>query len=124
MALVDRKLAWRLLGLQALIIGLASALMLMQSPQAAWSFLAGGAIAWIAHGYFALKAFAFSGARAAKQIMRGFYSGEAGKIVITALMLYAAFNWLPGVLAQYLMTGFFLAVALNWLAPWLTVSKR
>lgn len=119
MALVDKKLAWRLITLQSLVIVFGSALLLMQSPQAAWSFLTGGAIAVIAHGYFAYKAFAFSGARAAKQIMRGFYVGEAGKVAITALMFFAAFKWLPEVQTKYLMTGFFLALLLNWLAPWL-----
>jgi ATP synthase protein I len=124
MALVDKKLALRLLTLQALIIVFASALLLMQSPQAAWSFLTGGAIAVIAHGYFAYKAFAFSGARAAKQIMRGFYVGEAGKVAITALMFMAAFKWLPEVQTKYLMTGFFLALLLNWLAPLVANFKR
>lgn len=120
MLLVDKKLAWRLLTLQALIIVFASALFLMQSPQAAWSFLTGGAIALIAHGYFAYKAFAFSGARAAREIMRGFYMGEAGKVVITALLFVAVFKWLPEVQTKYLIAGFFLALSLNWLAPWLT----
>ncbi|CBL47384.1 ATP synthase I chain [gamma proteobacterium HdN1] len=120
MALVNRKLALRLLALQALIILACSFGLWVVSSQVALSFLVGGAIVWMGHSYFAYKAFEYSGARAAKQIMRGFYMGEAGKIAITVLLLAATFRWLPNVQTGSLLAGFFMALLLNWLAPWLT----
>ncbi|MEP4468350.1 ATP synthase subunit I, partial [Marinobacter alexandrii] len=47
-----------------------------------YSALLGGLIFLLPHGYFALKAFRFSGARSAKQIMTSFYQGEAGKLIL------------------------------------------
>ena len=50
---------------------------------AGYSALSGGLIAWLPNLYFAHKAFRFSGARAAQEIVRSFYAGEAGKLILT-----------------------------------------
>lgn len=53
-----------------------------------YSGLCGGLIAWLPNVYFAWKAFRFSGARAAQAIVKSFYAGEAGKMILTAVLLH------------------------------------
>src|SRR5690606_2935274 len=53
---------------------------------AGYSGLCGGLIVWLPNLYFAHKAFRFSGARAAQSIVRSFYAGEAGKLILTAVL--------------------------------------
>ncbi|PZQ36175.1 MAG: F0F1 ATP synthase subunit I [Pseudomonas putida] len=75
-----------------------------------YSGLCGGLIAWLPNMYFAWKAFRFSGARAAQAIVKSFYAGEAGKMILTAV-LFALFG------------VFVLTLLVSWFAP-LLMNKR
>lgn len=70
------------------VVVLLAALVLWQwlGAVSGYSGLCGGLIAWLPNLYFAWKAFRFTGARAAQAIVRSFYAGEAGKLILTAVL--------------------------------------
>jgi ATP synthase protein I len=92
-------------------------------PVHAYSGLCGGLIAWLPNLYFARMAFRFSGARAARQIIRSFYAGEAGKFILTAVLFALAFLGVKPLEASALFGVFLLTQAVSWLAP-LLMKKR
>lgn len=56
------------------------------------SFLLGGLIAPLANAYFYYRVFSHFGARAARDILKAFYRGEAVKIMMTAIGFGVAFK--------------------------------
>ncbi|UCJ17643.1 F0F1 ATP synthase subunit I [Pseudomonas sp. MM211] len=82
-----------------------------------YSGLYGGLIAWLPNVYFAHKAFRFSGARAAQAIVRSFYAGEAGKLVLTAVLFALVFAGVKPLDALALFGVFLLTQLVNWFAP-------
>ena len=71
-----------------LIVSLAVALVLWicQGLIAGYSGLLGGLVALIPNSYFAFRVYRYSGARSARAIVGEFYSGEAGKLILTAVL--------------------------------------
>jgi len=84
---------------------------------AGYSGLCGGLIAWLPNMYFAHKAFRFSGARAAQAIVRSFYAGEAGKLILTAVLFALTFAGVKPLEALAVFGVFFLTQLVNWFAP-------
>lgn len=87
----------------------AAAAWLLLDGVAAYSVLLGSLICTLPNGYFARKAFQYRGARFAPQIVRSFYAGETGKLVMTAAMFALVFAGVrplnePAVLAGFIMT--------------------
>lgn len=82
-----------------------------------YSALLGGLIFLLPHGYFALKAFRFSGARSAKQIMTSFYQGEAGKLILCAIFFTMVFKWIQPLDIAALFLTFAIMLVTNWLTP-------
>ncbi|HDZ58346.1 MAG TPA: hypothetical protein ENI17_02455 [Pseudomonas xinjiangensis] len=75
---------------QAAMTGLvALALWFFQGHIAGYSGLLGGLIALLPNSYFAYRVYRYSGARSARAIVSELYSGEAGKLILTA----ALFVW-------------------------------
>lgn len=74
--------------LSQLIVTLAVALVLwlFQGLAAGYSGLLGGLVALIPNCYFAFRVYRYSGARSARAIVGEFYSGEAGKLILTAVL--------------------------------------
>lgn len=60
--------------------------------RAGCSFLLGGLIAPLANAYFYFRVFSHFGARAAREILKAFYRGEAVKIIMTAIGFGVAFS--------------------------------
>jgi ATP synthase protein I len=58
---------------------------------AAYSVLLGGLVSTVPNGYFARKAFQYSGARNTPHIVKAFYAGQSGKMVMTAVMFALVF---------------------------------
>ncbi|WP_089169736.1 F0F1 ATP synthase subunit I [Azotobacter chroococcum] len=58
---------------------------------AGYSALLGGLIAWLANLYFAHKAFRYFGARSAKAVVQSLWSGEMGKLILTAALFALVF---------------------------------
>ncbi len=108
-----------------LLVLLLLALVLWQwrGAVAGYSGLCGGLIAWLPNVYFAHKAFRFSGARAAQAIVRSFYAGEAGKLVLTAVLFALTFAGVKPLEALAVFGVFFLTQLVNWFSPLLMKTR-
>ncbi|RXJ72182.1 ATP F0F1 synthase subunit I [Veronia nyctiphanis] len=119
-----RRLAKRLLLLQACVV-LATAITMAMVINVDWgiSALIGGGIFVVANTAFAVCAFLFSGARAAKSVVTSFYGGEVLKILLTVSLfsvvyLYAEVELVPLKLTYLLVLG------VNILAPVLFINNN
>jgi len=110
--------------LAQLIVLLLAALVAWQSlgSVAGYSALLGGMIAWLPNLYFAHKAFRFSGARAAREIVRSFYAGEAGKLILTFVLFALTFAGVKPLEAPVLFGVYLLTLLVSWFAP-LLITK-
>ncbi|OEC38013.1 F0F1 ATP synthase subunit I [Pseudomonas sp. 1D4] len=90
---------------------------------AGYSGLCGGLIAWLPNLYFAHKAFRYSGARAAQAIVRSFYAGEMGKLILTAVLFALTFAGVKPLEAPALFGAFLLTQAVSWFAPLLMRTR-
>ncbi|TWI57682.1 ATP synthase protein I [Pseudomonas duriflava] len=84
---------------------------------AAYSGLLGGLIAWLPNVYFSFKAFRYAGARAARDIVRSFYAGEAGKLILTALLFAVTFAGVKPLMPMALFGVYLLTLFVNACAP-------
>ena len=112
-----------LLAQLAVILLAAAALFGWRGAVSGYSGLCGGLIAWLPNLYFAHKAFRFSGARAAQSIVRSFYAGEAGKLILTAVLFALAFVVVKPLEAPPLFRIFVLALSVGWFAPLLMRTR-
>ncbi len=88
-----RTPAFPVLVLQLLVtLAVALVLWILQGLIAGYSGLLGGLVALIPNSYFAFRVYRYSGARSARAIVTEFYSGEAGKLILTAVLFIAV--WL------------------------------
>jgi ATP synthase protein I len=110
--------------LAQLIVLLLAALVAWQGlgKVAGYSALLGGMIAWLPNLYFAHKAFRFSGARAAQEIVRSFYAGEAGKLILTFVLFALTFAGVKPLEAPVLFGVYLLTLLVSWFAP-LLITK-
>lgn len=90
---------------------------------AAYSVLLGGLICTLPNGYFARKAFQYRGARYAPQIVKSFYVGEAGKLVMTAVMFALVFAGVRPLNEGAVIAGFVLAMVVGLIATALVGLK-
>jgi len=58
----------------------------------AYSVFLGGMISTGPNAYFALKVFRYRGARQMPMILKSFYAGETGKLIITAVLFALVFG--------------------------------
>ena len=114
---VGKQVANRLLLVQALITVFISIIALLDTVEASYSALIGGGISFLANAYFARKAFTYSGASSARQIMNSFYQGEAGKFVITAVLFLIALKYVPNIKPIALLLSFFAVHMVYFLSP-------
>jgi len=91
--------------------------LLLVNRAAGLSVLAGAGIAVIGQGYFVWRAFRHAGAISAKQIVQGFYRGEAGKFLLTAALFATVFLAYAAVKPGWLFTGFILEQLVAWIVP-------
>ncbi|MCG9728132.1 F0F1 ATP synthase subunit I [Vibrio brasiliensis] len=119
-----RELAKQLLMIQFSAVTLLAAGMAV-AVNAEWglSALIGGGIFVIANAVFALCAFMFSGARAAKRIAASFYTGEVLKILITVVLFTVAYMYMQVELVPLKLT-YLLALGINICAPVLFINNK
>ncbi|NVJ51726.1 MAG: ATP synthase subunit I [Gammaproteobacteria bacterium] len=103
-----------LVQLGVVIIGATAAL--AWGFNASFSVFVGGLSIVIPSLLFTLRAFRHSGARAAKQVMNGFYAGEALKILSAIVLFVLVLKWLP-VVAVAALCGFIGATLVQLFAP-------
>ncbi len=106
-------LVWQLV--VAVLAGVFSAA--FHSAEAGLSATVGGLICWLPTCWFAWKAFRHRGARAARQIVRSFYTGQAGKMLLTAGLFTLAFIWIQPLLPVALFAGYVAVQSVNWVVP-------
>jgi ATP synthase protein I len=109
--------------IESVILVVVSLAFLLRGQVSGYSALLGGLIFLIPHGYFALKAFRFSGARSAKKIMTSFYQGEAGKLILCAILFTMVFKWIQPLDVAALFLTFAIMLVTNWLTPLLAGSN-
>ncbi|MDX1635979.1 MAG: F0F1 ATP synthase subunit I [Marinobacter sp.] len=107
-------------GVVLVLVGLA---FLLKSPVACYSAFLGGLVFLLPHGYFAFKAFRYSGARAAKKIMSSFYQGEAGKLILCAILFTMVFKWIQPLDVAALFLTFAIMLVTNLVAPFLANGR-
>ncbi len=113
-----RSPAIRLLLVQlCVLLSAALALNGLRGHVAGYSGVAGGLIALLPNAYFAHKAFRYRGARAAREIVRSFYAGEAGKLILTAALFTLAFAGVKPLDVPALFGAYLLTLMVSWFAP-------
>lgn len=113
-----KRAVFRFIALQlALVFFLSVGIYLVYGGLYAYSFLLGAMASVIPNLYMAWRVFGHAGTRAAKDVVRSFYRGEAGKLVLTALILTAIFIFIKPLAAGALFIGFGIAILSHWLSP-------
>ncbi len=112
----NKSAAYRIVIIQFAVLVTAAVITLFWGSHFSWSLLVGGLVAIIPHLLFTIKAFQYSGAQAAKQVMRSFYIGEAIKFFSMIVLFVVMFLFLP-VLAKASLLGFVLAMSVQFFAP-------
>lgn len=111
-------LVWQLVG--TIAVGLCG---MFFGIAATYSAFLGGLIAWLPNCYFAFRAFRHRGARAARLIVRSFYAGAAGKMLLTGGMFTLVFVNVRPLNAPAVFLGFVAVQAMSWVVP-LIVGKQ
>ncbi|PCJ47641.1 MAG: ATP F0F1 synthase subunit I [Gammaproteobacteria bacterium] len=111
-----RKVANRILVIQALIAIISALGFLLIDYKAAYSAFIGGMICLVPNLVFVIYAYRYGGARAAKKIASSFYRGEALKIMLTALLFAVTFITTPISIGP-LMTTYVFCLLVFWFAP-------
>ncbi|WP_237750971.1 ATP synthase subunit I [Gallaecimonas xiamenensis] len=118
-----RQQAYRLVARQALVVFVAVIVIAAGwGWQAGYSALLGALIAVLPNLLFARIAFQQAGARAARQVVHGFYKGEAAKIGLTILLFVIVLSWVP-IRVGTLFAAYGIGVLAQWLAPVLLQRK-
>lgn len=119
-----RELAKRLLLIEIGVVTLVAAgLAIAVNTEWGVSALIGGSIFVIANAVFALCAFLFVGARAAKMVAALFYTGEALKILITVALFSVAYMYMQVELVPLKLT-YLLVLGINIFAPALFINNK
>jgi ATP synthase protein I len=106
----------RVILLQVLAIAGAAALGLAyKGKDDAISALLGGLVGFIPNLYFSFKFGRADPEKPAKNIVQDFYSGEVGKLVLTALLFVIVFQ-LPGIHYMPLFMSFIAVIMVFWFA--------
>jgi len=111
-------LVWQFVG--AVSVGLAG---FLWNQEVALAAFLGGMTVVLPNSYFAFRAFRYRVARAAQLIVRSFYAGAAGKMLLTAGMFTLVFINLKPEHAPAVFIGFILVQTLSWIVP-LVLSRQ
>ena len=89
------------------------------SELSAYSFFLGALASVIPSAYMAFRVFGGKKVRPAQEIAKSFYKGEAGKLIITAIMMSLIFSLIKPLAAGFFFAGFGLTVLSHWLSPFM-----
>ncbi|ARU59603.1 MAG: F0F1 ATP synthase subunit I [Pseudomonadales bacterium] len=113
----------RVIIVQVIVVAVVSLAFGFRGEVSFYSAVLGGCIFVIPNAYFAFKAFAHNGARAAQQIVKAFYTGEAVKLILTAVAFTMVFVLVKPLDVFALFLTFFISLMTNWLTPWVLGRK-
>lgn len=89
----------------------------------AYSMLLGGFVSIVPNGYFAWKAFRYRGARNTPLIVKSFYAGETGKLVMTGLLFALVFAGVRPLDELAVIVSFILTLVVGLAAAgWISVT--
>lgn len=83
----------------------------------AYSFLLGSMVSVLPSLYMAFRVFSGSKVKTAQEIVKSFYKGEAGKIIIAALLLSLIFMFIEPLSAGLFFIGYGIIILSHWLSP-------
>ena len=111
----ESTLMW-LLKVQVALIALTSlAAGMLAGLSEGLSVFAGGLVAWLPNTWFALRFVRTRAGTLPKEILNRFYTGEAFKLALTAVLFFCALQ-IPNVKPLLLMAGFIIALSAFWFA--------
>ncbi|NBS24906.1 MAG: F0F1 ATP synthase subunit I [Gammaproteobacteria bacterium] len=91
----------------------------------AYSILLGGFISIVPNGYFAWKAFRYRGARNTPLIVKSFYAGETGKLIMTVVLFALVFAGVRPIDEPAIIVSFIVNIIVGLLATaWVSVTWR
>jgi len=115
---------YKLLIAQALLVLIIAGIAIVTlSKSAALSAILGGIVAIVPSLLFALKLFRHSGARAAREIVRGFYIGEALKIASSIALFTIVFIYYKVEPLIFFVT-YIAVVMTHWFSPLIIDNQR
>ena len=82
----------------------------------AYSILLGGFISIVPNGYFAWKAFRYRGARNTPLIIKSFYAGETGKLIMTGVFFALVFAGIRPLNELAVIVSFIIAIIVGLVA--------
>ena len=109
------RLLLRWQGLVAVFAGVVG--LVFAGPVAGYSALLGGLTCWLPNCWFAYRAFRHRGARAARDIVQGFYKGLAGKTLLTGAMFALVFSQVRPLAPLAVFLAFVAVQFVNWVVP-------
>ncbi len=91
----------------------------------AYSILLGGFISIVPNGYFAWKAFRYRGARNTPLIVKSFYAGETGKLIMTGVLFAVVFAGVRPIDELAIIVSFIVSIIVGLLATaWVSVTGQ
>lgn len=91
--------------------------------KAAYSAAIGGLVCVVPNAYFVSKLFKHNGAHAARQIVNGFYKGEAMKLILSITLFALVFKFL-NINPLVFFVAYIAAQMVFWFAPLIIVNKH
>jgi len=89
----------------------------------AYSILLGGFISIVPNGYFAWKAFRYRGARNTPLIVKSFYAGETGKLIMTGVLFAVVFAGVRPIDELAIIVSFIVSIIVGLLATaWVSAT--
>jgi ATP synthase protein I len=111
----ERSTVSKIISYQILVIIIMTAGFALEGGKPyALSAALGGAAAFIPNLYFALRVYRSAG-QEARKIVRSFYAGESGKLLLTAALFYMIFQ-LPNIEILPLLAVYMAALSVFWFA--------
>ncbi|WP_372809834.1 ATP synthase subunit I [Litorivivens sp.] len=123
-AAISRPPLVKIYGLQAGLLVLAAAGVMLVDAASAKALLIGGLISVLPNAYFARMAFRHRGSRAASEVSSAFKRGEAGKFVLTVSLFAIVFSTVPDLRVEALFAGFIGMMLVNLFFAWKVSNFR
>ncbi len=115
-----KKAVYRFIFLQLLLVLFVSlGIFYVLGCLSAYSFLLGALASILPSVYMAWRVFGQKKVMPAREVVKSFYRGEAGKLVLTALLLSLVFVFVEPLAAGSFFAGFVLAILSHWLSPFI-----
>ncbi len=101
------------------------AVWLLLDAVTAYSVLLGGLISIVPNSYFAWKAFRYRGASNTPLIVKSFYAGETGKLIMTGVSFALVFGGVKPLNELAVIVSFIIAIVVGLVtSAWVSMAKR